>query len=104
MPGAIRALLYQKSGRLSCRPRPVAGALAAVLAAVSLLLTAAPASELVDARDLQADARGLIERPRPILLEFAARHCSYCDLLETEIIRPMLMDPAIEERVLVRRS
>ena len=63
----------------------------------------APAADLLDAVDLRRLAAELRDRPRPIMLEFAAAHCSYCDLLEGEILRPMLLNPDSRRRVVIRR-
>ena len=37
----------------------------------------------------------------PILLVFSAKHCSYCELLEEEILKPMILSGDYRDRVLI---
>ncbi|VAW73140.1 hypothetical protein MNBD_GAMMA12-534 [hydrothermal vent metagenome] len=39
----------------------------------------------------------------PILLEFAATDCSYCVLLENEILNPMLLSGDYNDKVIIRK-
>jgi hypothetical protein len=39
----------------------------------------------------------------PILLSFAAIHCSYCELLEEEFLRPMLLSGEYDDRIIMRK-
>lgn len=55
------------------------------------------------ARDLAADARDARERDVAILLVFSADHCPYCDKLEENIIRPMLISGDYDDKVVVRK-
>ena len=53
--------------------------------------------------DLQADGRLASERQLPILLTFTAIDCDYCDLLEEEFLRPMLLSGEYTDRVIIRK-
>lgn len=53
-------------------------------------------------RDLQRLAREAQRQQIPIMLEFAASYCSYCRLLEEQILQPMLLAGAERGRVLMR--
>ena len=37
----------------------------------------------------------------PILLIFSAQHCSYCELLEEEILKPMILSGDYQDQVLI---
>ena len=78
---------------------------AAVLAvAVAAVAPAAvPEVEIPVTRDLRADARQANARCTPILLVFSARTCSYCRVLEEEVLKPMLRSGQYGDRVLVRK-
>jgi len=54
------------------------------------------------ARDLQADARLSQSGKLPILLVFSADYCPYCQILEEEFIRPMLISGDYEGKVIIR--
>jgi len=54
------------------------------------------------ARDLQADAKLSRSGRLPILLVFSADYCPYCQILEEEFIRPMLISGDYEDRVIIR--
>lgn len=53
--------------------------------------------------DLASDGRTAAQRQLPILLVFSADHCSYCELLEREILKPMLRSGDYADRVLIRK-
>lgn len=53
--------------------------------------------------DLRADARLAARRGVPVLLEFSASTCSYCELLESEILRPILLNGGYTDKVLIRK-
>ncbi len=55
------------------------------------------------AHDLAADARDARARDVAILLLFSADHCPYCDKLEENIIRPLLISGDYDDKVLVRK-
>jgi thioredoxin-related protein len=59
--------------------------------------------KVVETKDLsvlgkQADARRL-----PILLMFSAEHCSYCEKLEEDFLKPMLRSGDYDDKVLIRK-
>lgn len=74
-----------------------------VLALVSGLLWADSSVEVPVGRDLHADGRSAGHSGRPILLVFSARYCDYCELLEEEILRPMILGGQYEDRVIIRK-
>lgn len=39
----------------------------------------------------------------PVLLVFSSTECSYCDLLEDEILRPMLISGDYDDKVIIRK-
>ena len=53
--------------------------------------------------NLASDARAAAERHLPILLVFAADHCPYCELLEREILDPMLLSGDYRDKVVIRK-
>lgn len=53
-------------------------------------------------RDLQADAKLSRSGKLPILLVFSADYCPYCQILEEEFIRPMLISGDYEGKVIIR--
>lgn len=55
------------------------------------------------AQDLQNAGRQAEQYCAPVLLEFAAEYCDYCDLLEHEILDPTLLDSDYRRRVLIRK-
>ncbi len=48
---------------------------------------------------------GLLARRKrlPVMLVFAAEHCGYCELLENEILRPMLISGDYRNKVIIRK-
>lgn len=74
------------------------------LLAMSLGAHAAPSPvQVPQTTDLAADGRLAAERQLPILLVFSAHHCGYCELLEEEILKPMLLSGDYEDKVLIRK-
>lgn len=79
------------------------GALLLVLTA-SWSANAAPAPVQVPVTtDLAELGRTAAERQLPILLVFSADHCTYCELLEQEILKPMLRSGDYTDKVLIRK-
>lgn len=39
----------------------------------------------------------------PVLLVFSADHCPYCELLDAEILRPMLLSGQYKQKVIIRK-
>jgi thioredoxin-related protein len=54
-------------------------------------------------RNLQADALTARNLQLPVLLEFAAEYCSYCELLEEEVIEPMIISGDYTDKVIIRK-
>lgn len=67
------------------------------------LPAAPPADAIPGATDLGAVAREIARDCRPLLLEVAAEYCSYCKRLEQEYLKPMRLNAADTERVVMRR-
>ena len=64
---------------------------------------AAPAIEVLESRDLAADARLAAERGVPLLVMFAQEGCAYCEVVESEFLRPMLISGDDDDRVVIRK-
>ncbi|MGB0721646.1 MAG: thioredoxin family protein [Gammaproteobacteria bacterium] len=52
--------------------------------------------------DLAADAEIMRERALPMLLMVSQTHCSYCETVKREVIRPMIISGDYDDRVLIR--
>lgn len=63
---------------------------------------AAPSIEVRVTTDLAADARLARERKVPLLVMFAQEGCAYCELVESEFLRPMLISGDYDDRVVIR--
>ncbi len=74
-----------------------------ILAAVLMLTATTLHAGVPEARDLNEAGRLAEQRCAPVLLEFAAEYCDYCVLLENEVLAPTLLDPAYDQRVLMRK-
>lgn len=55
------------------------------------------------AEDLHADGREAERDCKPLLLEFSDTGCSYCRLLEEEVLDPTLLNRDYDRRVLMRK-
>lgn len=79
--------------------RVLAGCILLWLAASGLLADV----EVPVAVDLQQDGAQAGTRQLPILLSFSALECSYCDLLEEEFLKPMLLGGEYSDRIIIRK-
>ncbi|MGA0344191.1 MAG: thioredoxin family protein [Arenicellales bacterium] len=70
--------------------------------AMAIAPSALPASDLVAAHDLKADASEASGKGLPILLLYTASYCHYCASVKAEVYYPMNADPAYQTRVLLR--
>ena len=52
------------------------------------------------ARDLQNE---FTSRQLPLMLVFSAEHCPYCELLEEEFLKPMLISGDYSDKVIIRK-
>lgn len=59
--------------------------------------------EVETTTDLYSSAQHASTQNVPILLMFSAAHCPYCDILENEILIPMLISGDYTDRVLIRK-
>jgi thioredoxin-related protein len=62
-----------------------------------------PTTELPKAADLSALADVSNQHHLPILLMYSAEDCEYCDLLEREVIRPMMISGELSKKVVFRK-
>mgnify|MGYP001820038872 CR=1 FL=1 len=69
----------------------------------SALSVAIDAPDVPVASDLQADGQLADARRLPIMLMFSAIDCGYCELLEEEFLRPMLLGGEYEDRIIMRK-
>ena len=63
----------------------------------------ATAIDLPKAEDLSALADVSQQQRLPILLMYSAEDCEYCDLLEKEVIRPMMISGELTKKVVFRK-
>lgn len=54
-------------------------------------------------KNLHTDAEAAARQSIPVLLVFSAAHCPYCELLEEEILQPMLISGDYDDKVLIRK-
>lgn len=79
-----------------------------VLALALGALTIAPIGqagqpEVPRSQNLAADARAATADNLPILLSFSTRNCGYCELLEENFLRPMVISGLYEDKILIRK-
>jgi len=83
------------------------GALLGVLPGLLLAPAArgdgAPKVHIPDASDFQADAHLAAKRKLPLMVVFTADFCSYCEELEADYIRPMIISGDYTDKVIIRR-
>lgn len=72
------------------------------LALLALSWQAGAAVRVPVTTDLQADGALAARRHLPIMLVFTATDCSYCDLLESDILKPMLISGDYTNKVIIR--
>jgi thioredoxin-related protein len=73
--------------------------------AATLFLLAATGSRagVPVAQDLRDAGQRAEQSCAPVLLEFAAEYCDYCELLEREILDPTLLNKTYDQRVVMRK-
>lgn len=64
---------------------------------------ALPPVEVPVSADLAADGRAARATGRALVLVFASSDCSYCTVLEEEILKPMLRSGEYEHRIVLRK-
>jgi len=84
---------------------PVSAIFLAILALSSLNACAEPKNKphVQQIFDLAKLARQSHDKKLPILLLFSATDCPYCDLLENEILNPMLLSGDYQDRVIIAK-
>lgn len=79
-------------------------ALVIMLSAGAFAVRAEPAPLHVPVTEnLAAESQIAAQRQLPILLVFSAAHCTYCELLEREILKPMLRSGDYGDKILIRK-
>ena len=92
---------------MSARSSFFAGLLVA-LASSPLQATDAPLAlgnapvQVVRTTDLASDAQAARERNLPILMMFSMDGCGYCELVEQDFLRPMLISGDYRDKVIIR--
>lgn len=56
-----------------------------------------------ESQNLEADARLARSQTLPILLSFSSEHCGYCELLEEDFLKPMLISGTYQDKILIRK-
>jgi thioredoxin-related protein len=59
--------------------------------------------QVITSENMQQLGKLSAQKRLPILLIFSASHCPYCDLLEEEIIKPMLISGDYTNKVIIRK-
>ncbi|MEN8214049.1 MAG: thioredoxin fold domain-containing protein [Pseudomonadota bacterium] len=59
-------------------------------------------ASLQQTSDLQQLGKEISDTRKPLLLMFSQHHCPFCKTLKSEVIEPMLQNPAYRERLLMR--
>lgn len=62
-----------------------------------------PAPQVDVSRDLAADAQLARTQQLPILLLFTTEYCDYCEMLEEDFLRPMLISGHYQDKVMIRK-
>lgn len=62
-----------------------------------------PEVELPKAQDLSALAKSSRQEHLPILLMYSAQDCDYCEQLEAEVLRPMMISGELAKKVIFRK-
>jgi len=67
-------------------------------------ISSAMAETRVDtSRDMYASQQIASARQMPVMIMFAAEECPYCEILESEVLRPMLISGDYGGKVLIRK-
>ncbi|MDH5517009.1 MAG: thioredoxin fold domain-containing protein [Gammaproteobacteria bacterium] len=53
--------------------------------------------------NLQKDGTLAQEKGIPVLLEFSMQGCSFCEIVEEEVLRPMLLNRSYDSKVMIRK-
>lgn len=59
--------------------------------------------EVPRSQSLAADARAASAHELPILLSFSTRECGYCEQLEADFLRPMVISGLYDDKILIRK-
>lgn len=86
------------TGNSSNWPRLLCG-----LFLISSVQAGLPPAEVPLAENLARTAARAVSGCRPLLLEFAAEYCEYCQLLEEEILKPIRRNRDYDHRLVMRK-
>lgn len=78
-------------------------AFAAVLAVPAVRADQAPRVHIPDASNFALDGRVAEQRQLPLMVVFTSEYCSYCQELEADFIRPMIISGDYTDKVIIRR-
>ncbi|MBE0614483.1 MAG: thioredoxin family protein [Burkholderiales bacterium] len=74
-----------------------------ILACLAALFVAAPAwAQMIEARDLAADARLASKQNIPLLILFSEAGCPWCERARQEFLLPMQRNPEYQSKVMMR--
>lgn len=59
--------------------------------------------KVIEAKDLSSVGEQAHDKRMPILLMFSAEHCTYCERLEEDFLKPMLRSGDYTDKVLIRK-
>ncbi len=74
-----------------------------LVVALPAIAAAAPTPRVAVTTNLVRDGREAAARRLPILLVLAAEHCTYCEMLDREILNPMVLSGDYRDKVLIRK-
>lgn len=65
--------------------------------------TSTKPGQLQMVEDLQSLVSQMAEQHQPMVIEMAGEYCTYCHLLEEEILQPLLLSGEYESKALIRK-
>jgi len=79
--------------------------LLSLLSYCALAFSASPISspEVKETEDLRKVAKLSKNRALPIMMVFSSSHCGYCEILENEFLRPMLLSGEYQNKIIIRK-
>lgn len=88
---------------VSCKPRYLKVLAFALLIPLLAGAGRGPAPQVEVSRDLAADAQLARTQHLPILLVFTTDYCDYCEMLEENFLKPMLISGHYQDKILIRK-
>ena len=59
--------------------------------------------EVYEVKDLQKLSQLMAEKKLPLLLALSVEHCPYCQQLESDFLRPMLLSGEYKDKIIIRK-